>query len=236
MSKENLIVFLLVICIAVSSVSLAMVFLKTPPEQPELINTIGTASDFVKPDVAYVTVGVTATKVSASDALDEANAKMSAVKGALLNAGIKDEEMQTTSFWVNAEYNYESQPPRIVGYTVNNNFTVKTSAEKASSVITIAAKSGATNFYDFRFAVSEENKIKQALLPKAIEDAKKNAETMATAINKKVKSFKVVSYEFVSPRTDYYGEISGAGGYETPVSIGQNEVQVKVYATFELQD
>lgn len=239
MSKENLIIFLLVLCLLLSAASAIGVFVFA--KQKALvneINTAGIAKTTIKPDIAYVNIGVTSSKLTVNEAMNDVNAKLSTVMGALEKLGISSEDMQTASFWVNADYDYQEMPARIVGYTVTNIVKVKSNPEKISSVISTAAEKGANNFYDLRFEVKNIEEVKASLLPKAIEDAKAKAEALAKASNKKVKDFRVISYDYIpASQTTYPLGAAGYGGAEgeAPVYEGQNEISVKVYVIFELE-
>jgi len=235
MKKENLIVTLLIVVILLSAVSLYGVFVKGNSETGKTISVAGVAKIQVKPDIAYITVGVNTTDSTVESAIQENNKKMNAIITALKVTGIKDEDLQTINFWVNAEYNYNVQPPKQTGYTVTNNVAVKTTPEKIPSIISTAAQNGANNFYDFKLEVSNEEELKSSLMGKAIEDAKKKAEALALASNKKLGDFKMISYNFI-PETQYYPNygMGGAEGYAPPVQPGQNEIQVTVYVVFEV--
>jgi hypothetical protein len=234
MKKENLIVTLLVVVILLSAASLYGVFAKEKIETGKTINAAGVAKMQVKPDIAYITIGVNTTDSTVESALQENNKKMNAIIAALKVTGIKDEDLQTVNFWVNTEFNYNIQPPKQTGYTVINNVTVKTTPEKVPSVISTAAQNGANNFYDFKLEVSNEEELKSSLMAEAIEDAKKKAEALASASNKKLGGFRTISYDFV-PETQYY-PYYGTGGAEgyAPVQAGQNEIKVTVYVVFEV--
>jgi hypothetical protein len=234
MKKENLIVTLLIVVILLSAVSLYGFFVRGNSKTGKTINAAGVAKIHVKPDIAYITIGVNTTDSTVESALQENNKKMNAIIAALKVTGIKDEDLQTVNFWVNAEYNYNVQPPKQTGYTVTNNVTVKAIPEKVSSVISTAAQNGANNFYDFRFEVTNEEEVKASLMAKAIEDARKKAEALALASNKKLGDFKMISYDFI-PETQYYPNygMGGAEGY-APVQAGQNEIKVTVYVIFEI--
>lgn len=241
MSKENLIIFLLVLCLLISATSAVGVFMfaKKNSALVNEINTVGIAKTTIKPDIAYVNIGVTSSKLTVNEAMNDVNAKLNTVMGALEKLGISSEDMQTASFWVNADYDYQEMPAKIVGYTVTNIIQVKSNPEKISSVISTAAEKGANNFYDLRFEVKDIEEVKASLLPKAIEDAKAKAESLAKASNKKVKDLKVISYDYIPMySTNYSQGVAGYGGAEaeTPVYEGQNEISVKVYVSFELEE
>ena len=85
-----------------------------------------------KPDTAYVTSGVTSQAATAKDALAANTADMTALIGVLKDAGVAEEDIQTSGFAVNPNYIYSDQrdangyqlPPKISGYTVTNSVTV----------------------------------------------------------------------------------------------------------------
>jgi uncharacterized protein YggE len=242
MKKENLIVGLLIVSILVSAVCLYGVFGRVPKVfKGEVVNVTGVAKVDVKPDTAYITLGVSTTADTVQSALDKNSASAVKVIDALKKLGIMDKDIQTSNFWVNPQYDYNKQPAEQTGYTAENDITVKTTPDKASQVILAGATNGANNFYNFILKVSNEEEVKTTLMAKAIEDAKKKAEAIAAGANKKLGDFKVISYDYVplAQNTSVnYEAMSGMGGvtgYATPVSTGLNEITVNVYITFELE-
>jgi uncharacterized protein YggE len=242
MKKENLIVGLLIVSILVSAVCLYGVFGRVPKVfKGEVVNVTGVAKVDVKPDTAYITLGVSTTADTVQSALDKNSASAVKVIDALKKLGIMDKDIQTSNFWVNPQYDYNKQPAEQTGYTAENDITVKTTPDKASQVILAGATNGANNFYNFILKVSNEEEVKTTLMAKAIEDAKKKAEAIAAGANKKLGDFKVISYDYVplaqntSVNYEAMSGMGGAAGYATPVSTGLNEITVNVYITFELE-
>jgi len=242
MKKENLIVGLLIVSILVSAVCLYGVFGRVPKVfKGEVVNVTGVAKVDVKPDTAYITLGVSTTADTVQSALDKNSASAVKVIDALKKLGIMDEDIQTSNFWVNPQYDYNKQPAEQIGFTAENDITVKTTPDKASQVILAGATNGANNFYNFILKVSNEEEVKTTLIAKAIEDAKKKAEAIAAGANKKLGDFKMISYDYVplaqntSVNYEAMSGMGGAAGYATPVSTGLNEITVNVYITFELE-
>jgi uncharacterized protein YggE len=242
MKKENLIVGLLIVSILVSAVCLYGVFGRVPKVfKGEVVNVTGVAKVDVKPDTAYITLGVSTTADTVQSALDKNGASAVKVIDALKKLGIMDKDIQTSNFWVNPQYDYNKQPAEQTGYTAENDITVKTTPDKASQAILAGATNGANNFYNFILKVSNEEEVKTTLMAKAIEDAKKKAEAIAVGANKKLGDFKVISYDYVplaqntSVNYEAMSGMGGAAGYATPVSTGLNEITVNVYITFELE-
>ena len=150
MKKENLIVGLLVVSILVSAVCLYGVFGRVSKVfKGEVVNVTGVAKVDVKPDTAYVTLGVSTTEVTVQSALDKNSASVVKVIDAIKKLGVKDEDIQTSNFWVNPRYDYNKQPAVQTGYTAANDVTVKITPEKVSQVILAGATNGANNFYNF---------------------------------------------------------------------------------------
>jgi len=242
MKKENLIVGLLIVSILVSAVCLYGVFGRVPKVfKGEVVNVTGVAKVDVKPDTAYITLGVSTTADTVQSALDKNSASAVKVIDALKKLGIMDKDIQTSNFWVNPQYDYNKQPAEQIGFTAENDITVKTTPDKASQVILAGATNGANNFYNFILKVSNEEEVKTTLIAKAIEDAKKKAEAIAAGANKKLGDFKMISYDYVplaqntSVNYEAMSGMGGAAGYATPVSTGLNEITVNVYITFELE-
>lgn len=242
MKRENLIVGLLIVSILVSAVCLYGVFGRVPKVfKGEVVNVTGVAKVDVKPDTAYITLGVSTTADTVQSALDKNSASAVKVIDALKKLGIMDEDIQTSNFWVNPQYDYNKQPAEQIGFTAENDITVKTTPDKASQVILAGATNGANNFYNFILKVSNEEEVKTTLIAKAIEDAKKKAEAIAAGANKKLGDFKMISYDYVplaqntSVNYEAMSGMGGAAGYATPVSTGLNEITVNVYITFELE-
>ncbi|MCX6088694.1 MAG: SIMPL domain-containing protein [Caldiserica bacterium] len=242
MKRENLIVGLLIVSILVSAVCLYGVFGRVPKVfKGEVVNVTGVAKVDVKPDTAYITLGVSTTADTVQSALDKNSASAVKVIDALKKLGIMDKDIQTSNFWVNPQYDYNKQPAEQIGFTAENDITVKTTPDKASQVILAGATNGANNFYNFILKVSNEEEVKTTLIAKAIEDAKKKAEAIAAGANKKLGDFKMISYDYVplaqntSVNYEAMSGMGGAAGYATPVSTGLNEITVNVYITFELE-
>src|SRR5690242_17990062 len=62
------------------------------------ISVTGSGEVFGKPDVAYVTLGVDQADKDAGKAIDTANTKLTAIVKAIGDVGVKDEDIQTTSY------------------------------------------------------------------------------------------------------------------------------------------
>lgn len=99
-----------------------------------LLSLNAEARSFRKPDLAVFSAGVTSQGKTAAAALAANSADMNRVIAALKAAGIADRDIQTSNLSLNPLYapqvvrpdgRIENPEPRIIGYQVNNQVTVR---------------------------------------------------------------------------------------------------------------
>jgi hypothetical protein len=233
MRKENVvIVVLLVVILAL------LVWMNLPKSVgvESTVNVTGSAKTTIVKDLVTVTLGVTTQDKTLKDALNKNNADITKIISALKGIGVKEEDIQTSSFWINPTYDYNRQPPTRTGYSVEHDLTVTVKTTLIGDVINTAANAGANTFYSLNFKASNEDEVKKELLSKALSDARAKAEEIAKTMGKKVSDYKVVSYEYVpeQSKAPYYGGGEGMGA-GAPIEVGSNEIVVNVYVTFILK-
>ncbi|BAL80661.1 SIMPL domain-containing protein [Caldisericum exile] len=235
MKKEN--IFIMVLLVLILAI---LVWMNMPKESliGTTVNVMGTAKTTIAKDLVTVTLGVTTQDKTVKDALSKNNADINKVINALKSIGVKGEDIQTSSFWINPTYDYNTQPPTRTGYSVEHDLTVTVKSDLIGDVINASANAGANAFYNLNFKVSNEDEIKNGLIDKALLDAKSKAEQIAKNIGKKVVDYKIVSYEYIGQptATPIFGGGGGEGmGAGVPIEIGSNEIEVRVYVTFVLK-
>jgi hypothetical protein len=233
MRKENVvIVVLLVVILAL------LVWMNLPKSVgvESTVNVTGSAKTTIVKDLVTVTLGVTTQDKTVKDALNKNNADITKIINALKGIGVTEEDIQTSSFWINPTYDYNTQPPTRTGYSVEHDLTVTVKTTLIGDVINTAANAGANTFYNLNFKASNEDEVKKELLSKALSDARAKAEEIAKTMGKKVSDYKVVSYEYVpeQSKAPYYGGAEGMGA-GAPIEVGSNEIAVNVYVTFILK-
>ena len=159
------------------------------PAPPQTITTVGHGEARVKPDALRVTVSVEtqATKLDAARA--ENNAKMQAVISSLKGLNIPGITLETSNVNINPMQDYsQGNRPRITGYSANNtlsvtvrNATGSTLPEYGSKIMDTALNAGANNVYGLDFFLDDMGAARAVALTQAMQDARRNAETLATA-------------------------------------------------------
>src|SRR5579862_1514629 len=84
------------------------------------ISVCGQGTAFVQPDQANLTAGVQATAGSAQAARSQAAQAMNAVLAAIKNAGVANQDIQTSYFAIEPVYSYNSNTTQITGYSATN--------------------------------------------------------------------------------------------------------------------
>lgn len=150
------------------------------------ITVSGTGTAASKPEVVIVYLSVITRDETASNAQLLNAEKMSNVIKALKNAGVNEEQIETTRYSLEPIYEYDEKIRRsvLVGYQCVN--TIKVTLEELNMVgkiVDIAVLAGVNEVLSIAFSLKEETieKLRLEALAKAVEDAKIKAETVAKA-------------------------------------------------------
>lgn len=134
------------------------------------------------PDIAVVNAGVTAQGQSVKAVQQEMNTKINKVTDSVKKLGIDSKDIQTTNYSVSPTYDFRTGNQKITGYQANTNVTIKVrNLDKANDVIDAATAAGANQVGGVTFDVSDKTKAQSDARNKAVEEAKKKAETAAKA-------------------------------------------------------
>lgn len=204
------------------------------------VSAEGTA--FVKNDIATVDIGVTSDAVLATDAQMHTTDAMNALTTAIKDLGIAAEDLQTSSYSVYPQYDYDDSPATIVGYEAMQTLTVKIRDEElVNAVLGKAGDLGATNISSLRFEADDDTEATNEARQEAIQKARAQAEATAQAMGATLGE--IVSYSENMNGSDYsyyrsYAESADAGGVVSispDVHMGQSDVELTVYITYGIR-
>lgn len=159
-------------------------------QEPGLITITGQGEALATPDMATITSGVVADGETAREALDANNAAMAELIDVLKGAGIESRDIQTSGFSVQPNYVYTDKrdengyqlPPKINGYRVSNNVTVRVrDLDSLGGVLDQAVTVGANTISNVAFSVSDPAALLDDARKSAVEDALAKANLYATA-------------------------------------------------------
>jgi uncharacterized protein YggE len=189
----------------------------------------GSGVVYVKADKAVVVLGVYTEDKLASTAIDENAALMTSVIKALKAMGYSDDDIQTTSYSVYPNYNWEVR--MIIGYQVTNMIQVKvTDLDKVGAVIDAATGAGANRVDSVSFGIKDETSAKMKLdaYKKAIADVKAKSDVITSGLGISIKGVQSVSESSYSSPI-YYGGMDYSGiSSKAPTPILNSNLSVTV--------
>ncbi|MBM7581705.1 uncharacterized protein YggE [Caldicoprobacter guelmensis] len=253
MTNKILMVAVIVLAVACIGLSVGSIFLKDTPvvnvTNPEnvyvkenIITVSGTDKVSVKPDVAYINVGVE-TFMKDPKAAQQENAKiMEKIINKLKAMGVEEKDIQTSNYHVYPQYNYVGNKNVLEGYRVNNTVRVTVrDVQKVGDILSNVHEEGANYSYGVYFGILDQEAAYRDALKKAIDQAKARAELIAQQSGAKLKKL-VAVYEGSASVQPYYRDyvrmegIEKAGAdWSVPISEGEIEVAATVTLVYTIE-
>lgn len=213
----------------------------SPSQLPRTITVVGEGKVRVQPDVARINIGVETLRMSVREATDANNETVDAVLAALAEAGIAEDDIQTSGFNVYAE-RFGPQgplPEDQVNYRVSNTVNVLVRDLTAiSAVLDAAINAGANNIYGIEFTLDDTAAAEAEARAAAIENAGVKAQDIASLTG--VTVGRVVSVSEVVAGQPYYNAFRSAamgmgGGGEGPaIQPGQLSLSMQLQVVYEI--
>lgn len=222
----------------------SVTYAEPAPAQPRLLTVTGQGRLEVKPDTATIILGVTQLKPTAAEAYNAMSADLVNITGAVKAMGLKEEQIQTNMFNLQAEYTWTQEKGQVMnGYRATNTLSITTQElEKVASLIQSAMNAGANQLQGVHFSVKDTDKLAQQAMDMAVDDAKAKAGRVAARLGAKVVRVQTVSVQdngmpFLSrPMADSgSGMAVEAKVAAAPVFGGSTTFSVSVYVTFEIE-
>lgn len=194
------------------------------------------------PDVAVVSVGVTAQGTTVTRVQQELNTKINAMSDAIKKLGVDSKDIKTSYYNISPVYDYSPSTQKITGYQANSNLTIKVrKIDNANAVIDAATAQGANQVGGVHFDVDDKTKAENQARVAAVADAKTKADAAAKAAGFTLG--RVINYSEgggASPRPMMYDAAKSAlpmadGGAPTQVEPGSSELTVNVTLSYEIQ-
>ncbi len=236
MKHEGLIVGLLVVAVACSAATLALGIAR-PARQLRVVAATGTAQKSFVPDTADLDLGVQTDAPEVQKAQQDNSTVMNNILAALKAAGVKSEDIQTSSFYVNQNFDYSNVKGQSIptGWRVSNTVTVRVKPELVSAVIDAASKAGANIFNSISFDISNREELKAGLMKEAVANARAKALGTLEGTTHTLGDVVSIAADWSGPSVVYGGAegLGGNAGY-VPVETGTNVLSVSVSVSFEL--
>ncbi len=219
---------------------------------PNLLHVSGQATIYVKPDNVRIHVGV----LSISSELSAARRNNAETFDRVLKAiaALKYEDMTMKSVGFNVSTIVEDKnhrdliPPKIIGYEVKNELTIRVTnappeelSRRAATIIDTAVQNGANEVGGLEIFVKDQEKYKEEAMLAAAKDARRKAHALAATLDLRLVGFTNVSVQDVghyAPRRQMQmmnvpGSGAG-GGATTAIEAGLVQITARVSVTCEI--
>ena len=180
-----------------------------------LVHTNGYGEVKVKPDMARISLSVTATRKAALDAKTEVDRRVNRFLAALKKADIKKKDIIASGLRTNPQYEYNRLTSKQVftGYIATRNLTVTIrELTQLTDIMDLALEHKIENIGNIRYESSEADKYRDQARVKAIENSKRKAAALAKAYGAELGS--IVNIQ-------YYNNQSNFGGIEQDFAVRQ---------------
>lgn len=201
------------------------------------VNVIGEGRVSIAPDIAVLSLGVTARDRDLQTAQDTATMAMESVRNALLDAGVAEVDLKTTTYSIYPEQDYNQPGHPVVAYNVTQMVTAKVrQIDRAGTVIEAAIDAGANQISGIWFALDDQSDATRQARELAVADARERAEHLASLSNATLGPIQAISEGYSSSTPVVYDTGAEEGAMsDARIDPGQLEVVVTVNVSYALQ-
>ena len=228
-------------------VALVMVLFSVVALAETKITVNGTGEVRVSADTAIISLGVNARDKDVLKAQQRVNETIAAIRTALIEQGVKEENINTDFINIYPLYDYSNDQEQLAAYNASSTLAIKvTDMESVGTLIDVCFAAGANTLNGISFSASETEEAKTEVMKKAVTDAKKKAEILAEASGLKITGIEIISEGGVYSYQNNVGNVySRTTGMEEPAEVEEDSgtvvqsakliVSASVSITFEAE-
>jgi uncharacterized protein YggE len=205
---------------------------------PAQLSVTGIGQVLVVPDIAFISVGVRTQDVAVSEAIAANNTQAQQIKDTLIAEGVSESDIQTSSFYVYQNYNYDFQGIQTDYYYVVENTVYVTVRDIGSmgGILDAVGRSGANNIYGVTFDVADKTAAQSTARELAVQAAKAQAEELASAAGVELGELLSITSYSTTTMQDFSGYGMGGGGAASvPISSGEMPINAEVSLTYAIK-
>ncbi|WP_213621447.1 SIMPL domain-containing protein [Paenibacillus sp. J22TS3] len=212
--------------------------------QRNVINVTGSGEVFIKPDIAYLSIGVEAQAATAQEAQKATAAQIAKLTNLLKNTWkIDAADIQTTGFYVQPNYTYnDKEGQKLKGYNASHTLQVKyRQLDKIGQLLDDASKNGANRIDNVRFTVENPDQYQEQVINKALANAELKAGIIAKGVKRQMGAVLSVSQGGVSSVPMYeqnylaMEKSTASSAADSAVEPGQIKVTTTLNVQYELK-
>lgn len=212
--------------------------------QKNIVSVVGKGELSIKPDIAYLSIGVSTTADTAQEAQKGTAAKISKLTALFKSTwGIADKDIQSSQFNVQPNYTYtEKDGQKVKGYNAQHTLEVSyRDLTKVGQLLDAASAAGANNIGNVRFAIEDPSAFEAQVIEKAMQNADVKAAAIAKAAKRGVGQVVTVIQSDDGNHPVVYAEaasmqkMSMDNNAGSSVEPGQVKVTTQLNVTYELK-
>lgn len=217
------------------------------PLREATISITGTGIINAQPDIAVVRAGAVTEATTARAAIDANSKIMSDALATLRALGLEERDLQTSRLTVEPRYTYfdssngERRPPRIDGYSVNNNLTVRVrDLTVIGEVLDALISAGVNQLGGLSFAVDEPadlfNQARQAAVADAIAQGELLTQAAGVSLGRVISIAQPSAHQTsIQPDMARMAMVAEAAP-AVPVATGEQELRAQVTITWAIEN
>lgn len=208
------------------------------------INVSGEGTIQIKPNIAYIEIGVETEDENSHQAQMENSKKMNNIMKELKKVNIKDDDIKTVQYNIMTlrRYDKEKQENIITGYKVMNvaKVTIK-DIDDVGKIIDSVSKAGSNYIRSISFGTDKQEEYYLQALKVAMNNAESKAKALAgsfeATINKPYKVYENSSmkYSAMDDNRYAYSGLEKSVSYDTPVIAGDLEIKATVSVIYKYE-
>jgi uncharacterized protein YggE len=191
------------------------------------------------PDVAIISAGVVTKAATATAAIQDNANRMERIRAALKRAGIADRDIQTSSINLNPDYRYaEGKAPVLTGYQASNTLSIRfRDIRNSGEILDALVAEGANQINGPTLTIDKPEAALDEARAKALTVGRARAELYARSLGMRVVRLVSVSESggYSAPPPMPYARAAMAGDASTKIDPGEQQLQVTLAMSFELQ-
>ena len=242
MKRTSLVLFaILIASLSLSACAPQTIVANAVPPQ-RLLNVTGSGSVYLKPDVAYINIGVHTELATASEAVRDNSAQTEKVISALKTFGLKDADIRTAYFSIYPSVQYDPQTSARTGtmYVVDNSVYVTVrDIDRLGELLDATLVAGANSVNSIQFDVEDKSAATKEARDAAVKDAQTQAEELAATAGLALGALQRIDFYSTVPAEIFPGYGKGGGGgaeaAAVPIQSGQLTITATVSVSYEVK-
>ncbi|WP_211748723.1 SIMPL domain-containing protein [Paenibacillus sp. Marseille-Q4541] len=208
-----------------------------------IVSVVGKGEISVKPDIAYLFIGISSEGKTAA-AAQKANAtKMQSLTSLLKKTWkLENKDIQTNQFYVQPNYTYsEKEGQQLKGYTATHSLKVSyRDLDKVGELLDAAAEAGVNQIDNIQFSIENKDAFETAVIEKAMANANLKAGAIAKVAGRSLGSVISVSQGNTAEPVRYYEQMydmntAASSTAEKSTSVEAGEIKLTTELTVHYQ-